>query len=90
MASSISAWDIRVDDETPLLQVRNDEIEIVWKCPRCGHVQETTLTKAIVDGTNIYCANVNVCGDRNVWFEFNWDISGNYSETNDKPLNKRG
>ena len=63
-------------------------INLTWTCPRCDHTQISEIsTYDLVNGMEVECENIKVCGKREAYFSLKLDLEyGSYKGLLDRPL----
>ncbi len=70
------------------IDIKLKKNKIIWRCPRCDLRQETRIKlRDLQHGLEISCQNVNICGERQAFFEASLNIVGSSKGLNDRPLN---
>lgn len=72
------------------LDLEIEQKKIIWTCPRCGERQSTNFdVKDYLYGLEISCQNVDICGERQAYFELELSVGINGQKgLSDRPLEK--
>ncbi len=88
MGGIIMSWNPIEMDDISLTFEAGPLTRIFWICPRCNGEQIVDLDlPLLVHGIEIVCQNVNVCGERQVYFELQLSITYSGQQgLSDRPL----
>jgi hypothetical protein len=66
------------------------ELTVTYTCPRCGYINQIKIDASkLLYGMEMNCANTEVCGEREMRFEFTLEAQmRSYKGLTDVPLHK--